>query len=34
MDWLVVLSAALIGMGIGAVAAFWLFCNATEGDGK
>jgi hypothetical protein len=30
MDWLIVLSAAMIGMGAGAVLAFWLFCNAAE----
>jgi hypothetical protein len=30
MDWLIVLSAALIGMGAGAVLAFWLFCNSVE----
>jgi hypothetical protein len=30
MDWLVVLSAAMIGMGLGAVLAFWLFCNSVE----
>jgi hypothetical protein len=32
MDWLIVLSAALIGMGAGAVLAFWLFCNSVEGE--
>jgi hypothetical protein len=30
MDWLIVLSAAMIGMGAGAVLAFWLFCNSVE----
>jgi hypothetical protein len=30
MDWLIVLSAALIGMGAGAVLAFWLFCTSVE----
>lgn len=30
IDWLIVLSAALVGMGAGAVLAFWLFCSSVE----
>lgn len=32
MDWLVVLSAAMIGMGVGAALAFLLFYSDMEGE--